>query len=125
MISFTTQLYDPIYAKIGVAAELTTPGNVVKSLTVCDMGKGQSLALGGDARHHIGGGVHVETMTQTVRVRAAELSTLGLTAATDLDEGTLSFSGATWRVVTHQVIGSPNGAGDGEIALMLQDEGLS
>lgn len=117
LIDYRAQLYDPIYATLGVPAVLTTVGNssvdsVTANLTLIDRTSAEALQLGGLGR------VSVETTKPVYRVRAYELADNDIDPDM-LDRATVVVNGATWTVNSHGPRPAPTGAADGEVALFL------
>ena len=108
-------LYSPVYATLGVPAQLTLaegePGILV---TAIDKTSGIEVAGGG--------AFDVLTIKPAAAIRVHELATLGVALA-DLDESTLSLNGQLWRVRSHMLKPSPRGEAEGEVFLILSDEG--
>lgn len=117
MIDFGAQLYDPVYAALGVPARLMlddTAGTTV-DLTVIDNTAG---AVVNDSAH----GVAIETIKPAVSVRGAELVANDVTPAM-LRGATVTLrpddDASQWTVEAYQLKPSPSGELAGEVLLIL------
>ncbi len=109
-------LYDPIYAVLGVSV-LLSPVEGEPGILVTAIDKTSGIEVAG------GGAFDVITIKPAAAVRMRELATLGV-ALVDLDDSTLSLNGRLWRVRSHMLKPSPNGELEGEVFLILSDEGV-
>jgi hypothetical protein len=110
MIDYSADLYDPIYAGLGVPATLSagTAGEV--TITVIDDTRRKTQASGSVEMRSVGPGAFA---------RIPELTAKGI-ARTDCDGATLTFNGRTWIVRSHEPCGSPNGEDLGEVRFLLK-----
>lgn len=112
MIDYNSLLYDPLYQARGVAATLNSSGGATVSIKVID-------DTGGETIEGLGA---VETISPSCRARVKEL-TANNVAMTDLDNGSIEFNGASWRIKAHKMMPNSNGENDGQVRLMLLSEG--
>lgn len=112
-MDYQALLYDPIYARLGVAATLTPvePGLSV-SLTVVDKTAGIEVTLGDAA---------IQSVKPAAAVRMVELADNDLEPE-DVDGGTIAFNGKTWTVQGFMLKPSPKGENDGEVLLFLSED---
>lgn len=111
MIDFQSLLFNPKYNAFGVEADLVSSGGVEATVTVIDETSGVA----------VGDGV-IDSIAPVARVRMKELTDNEI-PTTDLKGGNLTFNGATWRIKSHKVTATLNGESDGEVKLILLDEG--
>jgi len=120
MIDYSADLYDPIYAELGVPATMTA-GATVANLIVLDKTRRKTVASGETRRKTVAsGGAEVSSVGPGVNVRVYELAALGITAA-NWDGALLTFNGRSWIVRKGDVLGSPNGEDFGEVWLLLKE----
>ncbi len=112
-IDWQTTLYDPIYAAVGVAASITPleSGIPVSGLTALDKTAGVAVTLGN---------IEAQSVLPAAIFRMAELIENELSEQ-DLDGGTVTFNGKTWKIKSHQLKPSPYGEMDGEVYLFLAE----
>lgn len=110
MIDFDQLLLLPIYERLGVSAVLTTDGGSL-GVTIIDKSHGVQVALGD---------LNVPTMRPAAVVRAVELADNSVDPS-DVDGGSITFNGQTWRITTHSPKPGPEGEGKGEIYLFLTE----
>jgi hypothetical protein len=110
MIDYSADLYDPVYAELGVPATLNagTAGEI--TLTVIDDTRRKTQASGS---------VEVRSVGPGAFARIPELTAKGI-ARDDCDGATLTFNGRTWIVRSHEACGSPNGEDLGEVRFLLK-----
>ncbi len=107
-------LYGPIYAALGVPAQLTlVEGEPPLLVTAIDKTAGVEVATSG--------AFDVLTIKPAAAVRMRELATLGISLDA-LDESLLLLNGRLWRVRSHMLKPSPRGELEGEVLLILSDE---
>lgn len=106
-LNWTSLLYDPLYNSIGVPATLGTT-----SVTVIDETRGVGLA----------GNAIIETVRPAARIRVKELAENNIDVS-GLKDNSLTFNGKTWRIKSHEPVPSKGGESDGQIRLILLDEG--
>lgn len=106
-MDYQALLLDPIYDRLGVAAELTIGSADPVDLTVIDKTAGVN----------VGDQVEVQTIRPVAAVREAELDEHEI-AAEDLRGGSISFNGGSWQV--HSFQRKPVPEGPGEIWLILK-----
>jgi len=111
MIDFSAQLYDPVYAEIGVACTFTTSLLQV-SITVIDDTRPKVLPAGTTAE--------VRGMGPGAYARIPELERNGITQA-DWQDAVLAFNGRSWVVRSYERRGSPNGEAKGEVRFLLKE----
>jgi hypothetical protein len=111
MIDYSADLYDPVYAVIGVPATLSagTAGEV--TITVIDDTRPKTQASGG--------GVEVRSVGPGAFARIPELTAKGI-ARDDYQDAVLVFNGRTWVVRSYELRGSPNGEDLGELRFLLK-----
>jgi len=109
MIDFSADLYDPIYAVLGVPATLTigTAGEI--ALTVIDKTRSKTQTSGGVETSSVGPGAYA---------RIPELTANGI-AVGECIGAVLTFNGRSWIVREAPVQGSPNGEDLGEVRFLL------
>jgi hypothetical protein len=115
MVDYSADLYDPVYALLGVPATMSigTAGEV--SLTVIDMTR-----LKSNATPAIGGGVvDVSSVGPAADARVYELSANGIYRE-DYRDAIFTFNGRSWIVFSHDMKGSPNGEDLGEVRFHLR-----
>jgi hypothetical protein len=110
MIDYSADLYDPVYAELGVPATLTagTAGEI--TLTVIDDTRPKS---------NIDGTMEVRTIGPGAFARVPELAEKGI-VRDDYQGATLTFNGRSWVVRSHEMRGSPNGEDLGEVRFLLK-----
>ncbi|MES0176870.1 hypothetical protein [Mesorhizobium sp. M0006] len=113
-MDYTSLLYAPVYAVLGVPAVLTLCGGQ-PPMTLMAMDKTAGVVVGGGGRF----GSEVETIAPAAAVQATDLADIDLA---DLRNASLEMNGKTWTVRNHQMKPSPNGEGKGEIWLLLSEE---
>jgi len=119
MIDYSADLYDPIYAELGVPATMTA-GATVANLIVLDKTRRKTVASGASRVQPHSNGAEVSSVGPGVNVRVYELAALGITAA-NWDGALLTFNGRSWIVRKGDVLGSPNGEDFGEVWLLLKE----
>jgi hypothetical protein len=109
VIDYSTLLYDPVYAEIGVPATLDagTAGQV--EITVKD-----------DTRPKVQAASGVETLgvQPGAFARIPELTAKGIMRH-DYKDSMLTFNGRSWIVQNYELRGSPNGEDLGEVRFLL------
>jgi hypothetical protein len=111
MIDYSADLYDPVYAEIGVPATLTAAGTAGEvAITVVD-----------DTRRKtsVSGSIEVSSVGPGAFARVPELTGKGI-ARDDYDGSVLTFNGRTWIVRKHELLGNPNGEDLGEVRFLLK-----
>jgi hypothetical protein len=108
-IDYSTLLYDPVYAELGVDAMLTTTGGVF-DLTVIDDTRPKTQTTGSVEARSVGPGAFA---------RIPELTSKGVNRA-DYINSMLSFNGRMWLVRSYELRGSPNGEDLGEVRFLLK-----
>jgi len=110
MINYSADLYDPVYAELGVPATLTagTAGEI--ALTVIDDTRPKT---------NTSGTVEVRSVGPGAYARIPELADNGI-ARDDYMDAVLSFNGRTWVVRSYELRGSPNGEDVGEVRFLLK-----
>lgn len=110
MIDYSADLYDPVYAELGVPATLSagTAGEI--SLTVIDETRRKTVA---------NGSAEVRTVEPCAFARVPELTDKGI-VSDDYVGADLTFNGRTWAVRSYELCGSPNGEDAGEVRLLLK-----
>jgi len=108
-VAFTTTLFDPVYAVLGVEAVLTPSGGSANTITAIDKTRGAEI---GDLN------IGIMSVRPVAAVRAAELIELSIDRGT-LDGGALVLNGVSWVIDAHLEKPTPSGAGDGEVWLIL------
>jgi hypothetical protein len=112
MIDYSADLYDPVYAEIGVPATLTAAGTAGEvALTVIDDTRPKRQANGS--------GVEVSSVAPGAFARMPELIANGV-APDDYMDAVLSFNGRSWVVRSYELRGSPNGEDLGEVRFLLK-----
>jgi hypothetical protein len=116
-IDFSAQLYDPVYAVIGVPAVLTveaTDGAEVE-ITVIDDTRPKALPISPSG----GTPADVSSVGPGAFARIYELSQKGIARA-DYADAVLAFNGRTWIVRSWDLLGSPMGEDWGEVRFALK-----
>jgi len=106
-LDYSSLLYDPVYAEIGVPATL---GAV--SLTVIDDTRPKQLPAGSFA--------DVRGMGPGAFARIPELVAAGI-IQDDWMDAVLAFNGRSWKVRSYELRGSPNGEDQGEVRFLLKE----
>lgn len=116
MIDFNADLYDPVYAELGVPATLDagTAGEI--ELTVIDKTRRKTgtTVVDGDS-------ADVRSVGPAATARMQELIANGITRD-DLKDSVLTFNGRAWTIRNHELTGSPNGEDYGEVLLLLMSD---
>lgn len=108
-IDFDAQLLDPIYERIGIAAEFLSRDGDRFSFVVLDKTEGVEVAQGP---------VALQTLRPAACVRVTELIQLKLDRG-QLKNGRLTFNGASWNVEATRP--KPKPGAKGEVYLFLQE----
>jgi hypothetical protein len=108
-IDFDAQLLDPIYERIGIAAEFLSREGYRFSFTVLDKTAGVEIA---------GGAVALQTLRPAACVRVTELIEKKLDRS-QLKNGRLTFNGGSWNVEATRP--KPKPGARGEVYLLLQE----
>jgi hypothetical protein len=110
MIDYSADLYDPVYAEIGVPATLTAAGTTGEvEITVIDETRRKTQTSGG---------VEVRSVGPGAFARIPELDGKGI--AREAYKGSvLTFNGRSWIVRSYELTGSPNGEDFGEVLFQL------
>jgi|TARA_R110000782_G_scaffold30776_2_gene76353 hypothetical protein len=109
-VDFSSLLLNPIYDLLGVPATLTPFGaGAAVSIVVLDKTAGIDIS----------GQMDMMALRPAAIARLADLSALGV-AITDVDGGSITFNGSTWRIDMHFKKPTPDGAG--ELMMFLMDE---
>lgn len=113
-MDYQALLYDPIYARLGVAGTIALDDSdgTTAAVKVIDKTAGVALNLGDTA---------VDTVKPAARVRMVELAEHDLVPS-DIDGGTLTFNSKTWTIKGFLLLPSPNGEADGEALLFLIED---
>jgi hypothetical protein len=107
MLDYSTLLYDPVYAEIGVAAVIGTG-----EITVIDDTRPKTLPAGSAEVRSVGPGAFA---------RIYELTSKGIVRDVWLG-ASLAFNGRTWIVRSYELRGSPNGEDLGEVRFLLKEQ---
>ena len=110
MIDYSADLYDPVYAELGVDATLTAGASEIE-LTVIDDTR-QKIVTSGD--------VQTRSVEPGAYARIPELSAAGI-VRTDYIGALLSFNGRTWTVYNFDLTGNPNGEDFGQVRFKLRE----
>jgi hypothetical protein len=117
MVDYSTLLYDPVYAQIGVPATLTAAGTAGEvELTVIDDTRPTSHTT---RTTHISSTTEVRSVGPGAFARIPELDGKGI-AREDYQDAMLAFNGRTWVVRSYELRGSPNGEDLGEVRFLLK-----
>jgi hypothetical protein len=110
MIDYSADLYDPVYAVLGVPATLNagTAGEV--AITVIDDTRPKTQTSSSVEVRGVGPGAYA---------RIPELAGNGI-ARDDYMDAVLSFNGRAWVVRSYELRGSPNGEDVGEVRFLLK-----
>jgi hypothetical protein len=113
MIDYSADLYEPVYAELGVPATLSagTAGEI--ALTVIDKTRRKSNTTIVDS-----GSVETRSVGPAAHARMPELIAKGI-VRDDYKGSTLTFNGRAWTVRNHELTGSPNGEENGEVIFFL------
>lgn len=111
MIDYSSLLYNPVYAEVGVLASFVASGSTDEvMLTVIDDTRPKILPAGSAEVRGVGPGAYV---------RIPELTENGIDRAHWLD-AKLTFNGRSWIVRSYELRGSPNGEDLGEVRFLLK-----
>ena len=111
-IDYSTLLYDPVYAELGVPALLTAAGTAGEiTLTVIDDTRPKTNTSGTAEVRSVGPGAYA---------RIPELAGNGI-ERDDYLHAVLSFNGRAWTVRSYELRGSPNGEDLGEVRFLLKE----
>jgi hypothetical protein len=106
-------LYAPVYAALGVAAEITLAPDqddeTLYEFVVLDKTGGVEITLQG---------AETTTLSPAVVMRRADLEEVELSPA-DLRNALIEVNGVSWKVISYYNKPSPMGQLDGEIYLIL------
>jgi len=127
VIDYRSLLVDPIYGVLGVAASFVAVDlwPTADGLTVIDETKGDGGQALGSRNNDIFGGINLDmgTIGPKCCIRTYELSDKGISRA-DLDNGTITFNGKTWKILSSKPKPMPNGneaSGELELSLIEND----
>lgn len=110
MIDYSADLYDPVYAELGVPAVLTAAGTAGEiALTVIDQTRRKTQTSGG---------IGVHSVEPAAFARVPELAKNGI-VSDDYKGSVLTFNGRSWIVRHYDFTGSPNGEDFGEVLFQL------
>lgn len=111
-MDYAAVLYDPIYATFGRAATLTPnrPALIGVAVTVIE----RTSTVDASEEFELG------TLRPGAFVRLRDLTEAGIAPA-ELDGGTLTFGGRSWRIDAHSPKPGPDGEASGEILMYLTD----
>lgn len=111
MIDYSSVLYNPVYAEIGVMAAFVAAGTTDEiMLTVIDDTRSKALPAGSAEVRGVGPGAYA---------RIPELTENGIDRDHWLD-ARLTFNGRSWIVRSYELRGSPNGEDLGEVRFFLK-----
>lgn len=110
MIDYAADLYDPIFATLGVPAVLTMPDTTGEALDLIVIDKTAGTNVGT---------VEMPTVLPAAAVRAIDLAGIDLE---DVENATLALNGRTWRVKSYRLAPSPKGEADGQVYLVLSEQ---
>jgi hypothetical protein len=110
-MDFSALLLNPIYDVLGVSASLTPNGIDAVAVTITALDKTAGVDVSAE--------FEVTAIRPAASVRLVDLAALGVTA-TDLDGGSISLNGSSWRIDMHHKVPTPDGSG--EMMLYLMDE---
>ena len=110
-MDFSALLLNPIYDVLGVSASLTPNGIDAEAVTITALDKTSGVDISGE--------LDMMSLRPAAIVRLADLSALGV-AILDLDGGSISFNGSSWRIDMHHKVPTPDGSG--EMMLFLMDQ---
>jgi hypothetical protein len=106
-LDYSTLLYDPVYAEIGVPAVIGS-----SEITVIDDTRPKVLPAGSSAE--------VRGVGPGAFARIPELTAKGITR--DVWPGAMiAFNDRTWTVRSYELRGSPNGEDAGEVLFLLKE----
>ena len=118
-VDFNVQLYDPVYAVLGVPAVLTVVGaDTGASITVIDDTRPKVLPISTGAQ-----AADVRSTGPGAFARVPELADNGIARA-DYADAVLAFNGRTWIIRSWEMIGSPNGEDFGEVRFALKADAV-
>jgi hypothetical protein len=121
MIDWDALLFAPVSATFGVDVTFILaddPSPFPLSLRVLDMTGGASTGLIGGTVN--GRDMAMDTIRPAADVRAAALTANGVTVS-DLLRSTLTMNGRDWIVKSFIPLPAPNGEGQGEYRLVLEE----
>lgn len=106
--------FNAIYARLGVAAVMTTPGTGGDdhALKVIDKTVGIPVGVGG---------VEISSIRPACDVRAVEFFAAGLERA-DIKGSSITFNGKAWDIEHHEMRPAPTGEAQGEIRMFLSEQ---
>jgi hypothetical protein len=120
-VDFSEQLYNPVYAVLGVPAVLSVAGSggAEVDITVIDDTRPNVLPIAA------GGGTpaEVRSVGPGAFARVPELAEKGIARA-DYADAVLAFNGRTWIVRSWELRGSPNGEDMGEVRFALKADSI-
>ena len=112
-LDYSTMLYDPVYADLGVPAVFTVTNvaeGAVANITVIDDTRPKTLPAGT---------ADVRDVAPGAFVRIPELAENGIARDGWLN-ALLSFNGRNWTVRSYELRGSPGGEDQGEVRFLLK-----
>jgi hypothetical protein len=110
-IDYSTLLYDPVYAEIGVPALLTV-GTGEAAITIIDETRPKTMAT-------VGSALEVRSVGPGAFARIPELTANGI-AREDYVDAVLTFNGRSWVVRSYELMGSPNGEDLGQVRFLIK-----
>ncbi len=110
-IDFTSVLYGPIYAALGVPITFILANDDVIEVRGLDKTSGLEITEGQ---------VDVQTVRPAAVLRMADLASIEV-APDDLMDAVADINGASWKVKSYYPRSSPNGVNDGELFLILEE----
>ena len=112
-MDYAALLYDPIYRRLGVPAQLTSKRPDASAVTVVVIDKTAGI--------DVSGALDMMSLRPAALVRAREVLDQGVQMS-ELDGGSIQFNEGTWLIDQHHMKPSPHGERDGEVMLFLTDE---
>ena len=112
MLDYSSLMYGPVYAELGVPATLTA-GAAVISLTVIDDTRPKTVSTSATA------GGEVRGVGPGAFAQITELTAKGIARDAYMD-AILSFNGRNWAVRSYEITGNPNGEDKGEVRFILK-----
>lgn len=112
MIDYSADLYDPVYAVLGVPATLTVGTAGAVALTVIDDTRPKTQTSSG---------VEMRGVAPGAFVRIPELIENGIRRE-NCTGAVLTFNGRTWIIRSNEPSGNPNGEDFGQVRFLLKAE---
>lgn len=113
LVDFDSLLYGPVYDVLADAEAVITVDGLTEPQTVPAIDRTEGVEVSAS-------GADWQTIKPAAVVRSSALTSVGI-AARDVDGGSLTLNGKTWRITSHMLKPSPNGEAAGEVWLILAE----